>query len=112
MSEKKLTSKLKAHVFICTNTRPAGHERGCCQSKGSEDLLIKLKKRAAARGVLTDIRIQKAGCLDVCENGPAMVVYPEGVWYGPVKETDLDEIIESHLIAGAAVKRLMIPDKM
>ena len=54
------------------------------------------------------IRINKAGCLDRCEEGPVMVVYPEGIWYTYIDEEDIDEIVDSHLIAGKPVERLKI----
>lgn len=54
------------------------------------------------------IRVNKAGCLDRCEEGPVCVVYPEGTWYTYVDETDVDDIIESHLVGGVEVERLKI----
>ena len=54
------------------------------------------------------VRINQAGCLDRCDEGPVCVVYPEGVWYTYVDETDIDEIIESHLVNGKPVERLKI----
>ncbi len=103
--------KLKAHVFVCTNERPAGHPRGCCKEKGSENLVKLFKEELSKAGLNKQIRAQKAGCLDVCESGPAVVVYPEGVWYGHVKPEDIKEIVQSHLIEGQPVERLKISDK-
>ena len=54
------------------------------------------------------VRINKAGCLDRCDEGPVMVVYPEAVWYTYVDEQDIDEIIDSHLMGGKVVERLKI----
>ncbi len=110
MNEPK-TPKPKRHVFVCTNERPEGHPRGCCKAKGAEALLQGLKSEAARLGIQQEIRIQKSGCLDVCEQGPALVVYPEGVWYGEVKPTDLKEIAESHLGKSQVVSRLLIPGR-
>ncbi len=108
-------NKLKAHVFICTNERPAGHPRGCCKSKGSEEVLKAFKTEVAKRGLTSEVRAQKAGCLDVCEYGPSVVIYPEGIWYGNVKEADVPEIVQKHLIAqkveSKAIERLVIPGK-
>lgn len=98
----------QAHVFCCTNQRPIGHKRGCCASKGSEDLRNYMKKRAKEMG-LQDIRINSAGCLDRCELGPCVVIYPEGIWYSPQNEADIDEILTSHLQQGKRVERLMLP---
>ena len=105
------TMKLKNHIFICTNQRPEGHPRGCCQSKSSEDLVKSLKEGLSQAGLAREVRAQKAGCLDDCESGHSMVVYPEGVWYGKVKPDDIPEIIQSHLIGGKPVERLRILGK-
>ncbi len=69
-----------AHVFCCTNRRPAGHPRGCCAEKGSEALRDYMKGRAKELG-LKNVRINSAGCLDRCELGPSVLIYPEGIWY-------------------------------
>ena len=106
-----LKMRLKAHVFVCINERPEGHPRGCCKAKGSEDLVKAFKQGLSKRRLLGSIRAQKAGCLDVCERGPVIVVYPEGVWYGNVQASDVDEIIDSHLVGGITVERLKIVDQ-
>lgn len=98
------------HIFCCTNQRAAGHERGCCASKNSERLRNYMKKRVKDLN-LPEIRVNGAGCLDRCELGPCIVIYPEGVWYAPQTEADIDEIIASHLQQGQRVKRLLLPDK-
>ncbi len=97
----------RAHVFCCTNQRPAGHERGCCQDKGGERLRNYMKRRAREMG-LDGVRINGAGCLDRCEQGPCMVIYPEGVWYAPKNESDCDEILAVHVRDGGRVERLML----
>jgi len=98
----------RAHIFCCTNQRPEGHKRGCCASKGAEHLRNYMKKRAKEMG-LPDIRVNNAGCLDRCELGPCIVVYPEGVWYAPRNESDVDEILTVHLQNGGRVERLVLP---
>jgi (2Fe-2S) ferredoxin len=103
--------KFKAHIFVCTNERPAGHPRGCCKSKKSEELIPLLKQELSKAGLGKEVRAQKAGCLDSCEFGPAMVVYPDNVWYGNVQATDIPEIIQSHIVNGTPVERLKIPGK-
>jgi (2Fe-2S) ferredoxin len=95
------------HVFVCTNTRPAGHPRGCCKDKGSEGLRDYMKARAKELG-LKNVRINTAGCLDRCELGPSMVIYPEGVWYQPKTNADIDEILQRHLVEGGRVSRIMM----
>ena len=97
----------KEHVFCCTNQRPEGHPAGCCHSKGNERLRNYMKRRAQELG-LKDVRVNGAGCLGRCDKGPAMVIYPEGVWYAPKNEADVDEILAVHLQQGGRVERLMV----
>lgn len=97
----------RKHVFLCTNERPAGHPRGCCKDKGAEKLRNYLKARAKELG-LWDVRINNAGCLERCEVGPSMVIYPEGVWYRPTSFADIDEILATHIQGDGRVARLML----
>jgi (2Fe-2S) ferredoxin len=103
--------KLKAHVFVCTNERPPGHPRGCCKEKKSEEIVQAFKQELAKAGIAKEVRAQKAGCLDVCEFGAAIVIYPDNVWYGNVKIEDIPEIVKSHILGGQPVDRLKIPGK-
>lgn len=96
-----------SHVFCCTNTREDGHPRGCCSAKGATALRDYMKAQVKAKRV-PNVRVNAAGCLDRCELGPTMVIYPEGVWYSYASEADLDEIIQTHLIEGGRVTRLML----
>jgi (2Fe-2S) ferredoxin len=101
----------RKHVFCCTNERPAAHPRGCCKAKGSEKLRDYMKARTKEFG-LADVRINSSGCLDRCELGPTMVVYPEGVWYRCRTREEIDEVLRTHLIEGGRVERLMLqPDE-
>ena len=97
----------EAHVFCCTNRRPAGHPRGCCADKGSEELRDYMKGRAKELG-LKKVRVNIAGCLDRCELGPTVVIYPEGVWYSVANKEDIDEVLQTHLMQGGRVDRLML----
>jgi (2Fe-2S) ferredoxin len=97
----------QSHVFVCTNQRPDGHKRGSCAAGGSERLRDYMKARAKELG-LAETRINSAGCLDRCELGPTMVIYPEGVWYGYRTAADIDEILETHLVRGGRVDRLLL----
>lgn len=97
----------RAHVFCCVNERPEGHPRGSCKRKGSEKLRNYLKVRAKELG-LDDMRINQALCLDRCELGPTMVIYPEGVWYTYATIEDAEEILQRHLIQGERVERLIL----
>lgn len=104
-------AQFEKHLFICTNHRAADHPRGCCENKGSEKIRELLKAAVAERGLKRKVRINAAGCLDQCEHGVTIVVYPEAVWYGFVKENDVAEIVESHLVNGRPVERLRLaPD--
>lgn len=103
-------SYYERHLFICTNQRGEGAERPSCNQCGSTQVLMHAKARAKELGITGQgkVRVQKAGCLDRCEEGPTCVVYPEGVWYTYVDEEDMDEIIDSHLVNGVPVERLKI----
>jgi len=100
------------HVFVCTNRRPDGNPKGCCASKGSAEIAEALKVAVHARGLRgpdrTRVRVNTAGCLDHCAEGPTIVVYPEAVWYGGVRLEDVEEIVSSHLAGGVPVERLRI----
>ncbi|TAH35754.1 MAG: (2Fe-2S) ferredoxin domain-containing protein [Alphaproteobacteria bacterium] len=95
------------HVFCCTNRRADDHARGSCAAKGSEKLRDYMKARAKELGI-AETRINTAGCLDQCEQGPVMVIYPEGVWYRYDSKEDIDEILSSHLQRGQPVHRLRL----
>ncbi len=98
------------HVFVCVNRRAGDHPRGCCAARGSEDLRDRLKVAAKNAGHKGRVRINAAGCLDTCEEGPSVVVYPEGVWYQFVSVDDIDDIVREHLIEGRPVERLIRPE--
>lgn len=101
-------SHFEHHVFFCLNRREAG--RDCCAAHDAERLQAYAKNRVKALGLSGPgkVRINRAGCLDRCDQGPVAVVYPEGVWYTFVDEQDIDEIIESHLVGGKPVERLKL----
>ncbi len=99
------------HVFVCTNERSADHPKGSCKLKGSVEVRDALKAELTKRGLAKTIRANNAGCLDQCEHGITVVVYPEQVWYGGVTVADVTEIVEKHLIGGEVVTRLMIPEQ-
>ncbi len=94
------------HIFICENVRDPSDPRGSCGAKGSEEIRKKMKAELKQRGFKGKVRANQAGCLDQCEHGPVVVVYPEAVWYGKVQTDDVHEIIESHIIEGKPVERL------
>ena len=100
--------RFRHHVFVCENRRPDDDPRGCCAAKGSEEIRDAFKAEIYRRGLKGQIRANGAGCLDNCAQGPTVVVYPEGVWYGHVRVEDVPEIVESHLVNGVPVERLRL----
>ena len=102
--------RFERHVFVCENSRPEGHPRGCCASRGGAEVKEALKAALKARGLQGRIRANSAGCRDACEHGVALVVYPEGVWYGGVTPADVPEIVDRHLVGGVPVERLVLRD--
>ena len=99
--------KFKKHIFICTNDRDNG-KKSCGSLKGMA-LVEEFKKLLIRDRLQVEIRAQRAGCLDVCDFGPALVVYPEGVFYGNVNTTsDVEEIYESHIKHNIPVERLRL----
>ena len=101
----------KRHVFVCVNERAADHPSGCCKQRGGPLVRDRLKKAITAAGLKDEVRANKSGCLDECEHGVVIVVYPEQVWYGGVTPEDVPEIVERHLRNGEYVRRLMLPDQ-
>jgi len=101
-------SYYRHHVFFCCNQRDDG--RACCNAKGASELRDYAKQRVKALGLAAAglARVNQAGCLDRCEEGPCIVVYPEAVWYTYVDRADIDEIVEEHLKNGRWVERLRI----
>ena len=100
------------HVFCCVNERAADHRRGCCKAQDAQELRNYMKDRAKELGIKR-VRINNAGCLDRCELGPTMVIYPEGVWYSCATRDEIDEVLQTHLINGGRVERLQLwPGKL
>jgi len=92
------------HVFVCQNTRPADAPRPSCTVDGKSELFVQLQLGGK-------VRINKSGCLDQCEHGPTVVVYPEAVWYGHVQAADAAAIVEEHLVGGRPVERLRLAEE-
>jgi (2Fe-2S) ferredoxin len=102
------TPYFQRHVFFCMNKRDDG--RNCCGEHGAELAQKHAKKRCKELDINGPgkVRINQAGCLDRCDDGPVLVVYPEGVWYTYVDTSDIDEIVDSHLLKGVVVDRLKL----
>ena len=98
------------HVFFCCNQREPGN--ACCNNHGASELRAYAKDRIKALKLSGKgkVRINQAGCLDRCDDGPVLVVYPDDVWYTFVDREDIDEIIDEHLVHGRIVKRLKLGD--
>ena len=99
-----------AHLFVCTNRRPDGHARGSCAARGSEHLRDYMKARVKELGLL-NVRVNSAGCLDRCELGPCMVIYPDGVWYRIGSTADVDTVLQTHLVEGGRATALLMPER-
>lgn len=100
--------RYEKHIFVCENKRPPEDPRGCCADKGSLEIRSLFKKRIKELGLKTDVRANASGCLDSCEFGVSVVVYPEQIWYGRVTLNDIEEILQSHIINNKPVERLFI----
>lgn len=101
-------SYYRHHVFFCTNLREDGS--ACCQQYDAQGMRDYVKQRVKDLGLAgpDGVRVNTAGCLDRCAEGPVIVIYPEAVWYTYVDKDDLDEIIERHLVGHEVVERLRI----
>ena len=103
------SSYYKRHIFFCLNERTNG-EASCAQHNAQQGFdRCKAQVRVAGLAGPGGVRVNKAGCLDRCAAGPVAVVYPEAVWYTYVDQSDIDEIVESHLKNGQVVERLLTP---
>jgi (2Fe-2S) ferredoxin len=103
--------RFEKHIFVCENKRPEGHPKGCCADKNSLEIRSLFKKRLKELGLSAQIRANAAGCLDACEYGVTVLVYPGQIWYGKVTIDDVEEIIQSHIINNNPIERLKIKDK-
>jgi len=103
--------RFEKHIFVCENKRPDGHPRGCCADKNSKQIRDLFKKRLKELGLSSSVRANTSGCLDACEQGVTVVVYPEQVWYGGVLLKDVEEVIQEHIIKNHPVERLKIKDE-
>ena len=102
-------SYYERHIFFCCNQRD-GSDAPSCNAKGASAMRDYAKQRVKELGLAGEgkLRVNQSGCLDRCEEGPCIVVYPEAVWYTYVDRADIDEIVEEHLQHGRIVERLRI----
>ncbi len=102
-------AKFEHHIFICQNTRPPGHPRGSCNEDEKSELVRLFKEALNKSGLQGKVRSNKSGCLDQCEHGPMVVIYPDAVWYGNVANGDVYEIVQA-LAENKIVDRLALKD--
>ena len=100
------------HIFVCCNQRSPEHARGCCNLDGSEQLRNAFKAEVKRRGLNPLVRANSAGCLDQCELGPTVVIYPQGIWYGNVQLEDVTRIIDETIVGGKVLDDLLIADEL
>lgn len=95
------------YIFVCINERAEEHPRGCCSARGSLELVAELKRLVKEHNLRLKVRVNKAGCMELCEIGPSVMVHPDNVWYMKVQAEDAKAIIEEHIIGGKPVERLL-----
>jgi (2Fe-2S) ferredoxin len=105
-----VNQKPEKYVFVCTNTRPDGHPRGSCTTRGSADVFQALREVQGDRNA-ANFKVVATGCLEPCLTGPTIVVYPDNVWYGGVTVDDVEQLVDQHLIGGQPVEFLTITDE-
>jgi (2Fe-2S) ferredoxin len=98
--------KYRKHVFICVNQKAEGKQ--CCGEKRGMELVQAFKDSLKSKGLQLEIRAQRTGCLDACSFGSALVVYPEGTYYGHVQLSDVEDIVQNHLINNQPVESLVL----
>ena len=97
--------KPKHHIFVCNSFRLSGEPQGVCNKKGAANFMQYIEEGILERGM--DAMVSSTGCLKVCDRGPAMVVYPEGWWYGDLTEDKIDEILDA-MINESSVDKYLI----
>src|SRR5262245_12880550 len=103
--------RFTCHLFVCCNQREPGHRRGCCNADGSGKLRELFKTEIAKCGLTPDVRANQSGCLDQCEYGPTVVIYPQAIWYGGVTAADVSRIVTETVVSGRVIQELVIPDE-
>jgi (2Fe-2S) ferredoxin len=103
-------SQFTHHIFICINRRDPASGRGCCNPDGSEAAAQCVQKEVE-RGLKPLVRANASGCLDQCELGPTVVIYPQAIWYGGVQLADVPRIVEETIVHGRVIEELRIPDE-
>lgn len=100
--------KLKYHIFICTSCRINGQQKGLCYTKESVDIVTKFMEVIEDYNLSSEVMITNTGCFGICDKGPIVVIYPEGIWYGNLTEENVEQIVEDHIMNGLPVEELRI----
>jgi len=98
--------RFEKHIFICANQKDEGKK--CCGAEHGMAMVNRFREILKEKGLHTKIRAQKSGCLDACSKGAALVIYPEGTYYGNVQLNDVEKIIESHIVNGKVLQELAL----
>ncbi len=99
------------HIFICTNQRSPGHRRGSCDPEGDNSLRAAFKAEVKRRNLNPLVRANSAGCLEQCEHGPVIAIYPQAIFYGNVTEADVPRIVEETIVNGRVLDDLLISNE-
>jgi (2Fe-2S) ferredoxin len=102
-----MTPIFDIHIFVCNNQR-TGNERLSCGDAHGLELVAEFKKQINDLKIGLKIRANKSGCLGICDFGPTVAIYPEGIFYVGVKKEDVKEIIDSHIVNKIPVERLLL----
>lgn len=103
-------NEIRKHVFVCVNERDENNPRGCCSSKGSLEVMTLLKRIIKQKGI-SDIRVNKSGCLGCCEKGISCVVYPDSEWYTIPNEKDAIMVMAKNIISGEKTTDYLMYDE-
>ncbi len=98
-------------ILVCNKQRPAGHPRGCCQEKGSQDLTMAFSEALDSNNLFGKVSLVSTGCLGPCHLGTVAVVMPDNVWYKGITKDNVSEIITGHIIGGNPVESLVLTDE-
>ncbi len=101
-----MDQRFKKHIFVCVNERPPESPKGCCAHCHGEEIRVKFVQMIRSAGLKGQVRANKSGCLDACEIGASVVIYPLGVWYTGVQAEDVEEIFKTSVLKGEVVERL------
>lgn len=96
--------RFEKHIFICANQKAEG--KACCGEQNGMELVQKFREVIAEKGLKGKVRAQKSGCLDACQNGPVLVIYPDGTYYGKVSIHDVEKIVDEHVLQNKIIEEL------